>query len=272
MASNLLGTDIRSVLEAALDTAEDRFTLLNPPTTVIEEVVEVGEARGDGPSIRLVAPRGRIREVMDDFLVASTTADLLDGDRLRLRTAEELPQTTLLVGTDRVIAIAALGETVAGIATTDSAYVADARAAADRIWDDAEQFNLRTPPMSRVRATLSDDVGANVEGDFEAMLASMETARGDGEGLDEVTVSLLAAAKNEELLYDISRWGEDAGVASKATFSRTKTQLEEAGLITTEKVPIDVGRPRLRLQLADDRLRDASPDELASVAQSVLAA
>ncbi|MFB6219037.1 MAG: DUF5821 family protein, partial [Halobacteriaceae archaeon] len=41
--------------------------------------------------------------------------------------------------------------------------------------------------------------------------------------------------------------------------------------VETEKVPIDVGRPRLRLKLADDRLTDAEPAELASVAGSVLA-
>ncbi|MFB6207302.1 MAG: DUF5821 family protein, partial [Haloglomus sp.] len=37
-----------------------------------------------------------------------------------------------------------------------------------------------------------------------------------------------------------------------------------------EKVPIDVGRPRLRLKLADERLQGASPAELARVTQSVL--
>ena len=63
---------------------------------------------------------------------------------------------------------------------------------------------------------------------------------------------LLAAARNEQLLYDVSRWGEEVGLASKATFSRTKTALENAGLVGTEKVPIDVGRPRLRLTLAPE--------------------
>jgi len=101
------------------------------------------------------------------------------------------------------------------------------------------------------------------------MLDSLETARGD-DRLDEVTVSLLVAAKNEALLYDISKWGEDTGVASKATFSRTKTQLEEKGLIETEKVPIEVGRPRLRLTLADRRLQSADSDQIASAAQSIL--
>jgi hypothetical protein len=76
-----------------------------------------------------------------------------------------------------------------------------------------------------------------VAADFRAVLDSLEAARGGGEGLDEVTISLLVAAKNRELLYDISRWGEDIGLASKATFSRTKTRLEDNGLIETEKVP-----------------------------------
>ena len=79
-------------------------------------------------------------------------------------------------------------------------------------------------------------------------------------------IALLVAARNEVLLYDISKWGEDVGIASKATFSRTKSRLEDAGVITTEKVPIDVGRPRLRLQLGDQQLRDAAADDLAAAA------
>jgi hypothetical protein len=72
------------------------------------------------------------------------------------------------------------------------------------------------------------------------------------------------------LLYDISKWGEDVGLASKATFSRTKTDLEEAGVVATEKVPIEVGRPRLRLRLGDDRLRSADRDEFGALAELVL--
>lgn len=90
--------------------------------------------------------------------------------------------------------------------------------------------------------------------------------------LDEVGLSLLVAAKHEQLLYDISRWGEDAGIASKATFSRTKTHLEERGLLETEKVPIDVGRPRLRLLIGNERLGETDAEELASAARELLSA
>jgi len=65
--------------------------------------------------------------------------------------------------------------------------------------------------------------------------------------------------------------GRDVGIASKATtFSRTKTKLEDMGLIDTEKVPIDVGRPRLRLKIGDERLSEADNGQLATVAQSIL--
>ena len=60
-------------------------------------------------------------------------------------------------------------------------------------------------------------------------------------------------------------------IASKATFSRTKTRLEDAGIIDTEKVPIDVGRPRLRLKLGDERLHGVDAGELAAVASDLMA-
>lgn len=271
MASNLLARGVEGLVGEVLDLSDGPLYLVNPTAEMIETVVETTGSTPDAPTLRILAGRRLLRDVMDDFIVASTTADLLEEGRLELRTSDDLPSTSTFVGPHRVVPLVALGEKTAGIETRDKAYVADTFEGIEKQWGDAEEFSLRTPAMSRVEATLADSVGDDVEGDFAAMLSSMETARGDGQGLDEVTVSLLAAAKNEVLLYDISRWGEDAEVASKATFSRTKTTLEEKGLIETEKVPIDVGRPRLRLKLADERLADADSDELASVAQSVLA-
>jgi hypothetical protein len=110
-------------------------------------------------------------------------------------------------------------------------------------------------------------LGEQTRADFDAVLASLDSV---GDDLDEVAIALLVTAKNEQLLYDVSRWGEDVGMASKATFSRTKTNLEDAGLLDTEKVPIDVSRPRQRLLLGDDALQSADTDELAFVARDLL--
>jgi len=272
MASNLLGMRVDDILEAVFDDAPDTLLVVNPAADVVEQLVEAATSYDDAlPAIRVLADEGIVKSVMGDFIVASNAADLIEEGTLSLRTTSDLTQGSLLLTEDRAIALVAAEDQVGGLTAEGDPFVGTAYEAYTADWEDAEEFRLRTPAITRVRTTLETEISPEVEADFDAVLSSLETARGDGEGLDEVTISLLVAAKNRVLLYDISKWGEDVGIASKATFSRTKTKLEDMGLIDTEKVPIDVGRPRLRLRLADDRLQDADPAEIASVAQSVLA-
>ncbi|WP_440989393.1 transcriptional regulator TbsP [Haloarchaeobius baliensis] len=271
MSSNLLDRQIDDILHTVLeDTTGDVF-VVNPSADVIEEFVRVATRfEGELPTVHMLADERTLKDVMDDFIVASNAADLVDRGSLELRTVEETPENSLLVTEDSVVALVTAGNRVGGLTTADEEFVTTAYDAYMASWEDAEAFKLRTPPISRVRESLETDISPEAEEDFTNILNSLETARGDGEGLDEVTISLLVAAKNEALLYDISKWGEDVGIASKATFSRTKTKLEDMGLIDTEKVPIDVGRPRLRLKIGDDRLRSADNGQLATVAQSIL--
>jgi hypothetical protein len=270
--SNLLTDDVEDILERVLSAVDDELLVVNPTIETIEALVTVASVEDDHPTIRMLAEEGLLKDVMDDFIVASNAADLVSAERLEIRTlAETDGENALLVTPDSVMALVAAGEMVAALATDDDEFVATTNETYLSRFEEARPFNLRTPPLTQVRTTLSDEIGDSTRTDFDSVLTSLKTARGDGDGLDEVTISLLVAAKNEVLLYDISKWGEDVGIASKATFSRTKTKLEDMGLIDTEKVPIDVGRPRLRLKLGDERLRDAGTDELASVAQSLLA-
>ena len=272
MTSNLLDSQLDDILTRVLSDAADEVIVVNPSEAAIEDLVRVATGfDGDLPETRLLADERTLKDVMDDFIVASNAADLIDEGSLSLRTTENGGENSLLVTADSVVALVDAGSQVGGLTADDDGFVEAAHDAYATRWEDADDFHLRTPPISRVRETLADEISADAEADFTTILDSLETARGDGDGLDEVTISLLVAAKNESLLYDISKWGEDVGLASKATFSRTKTKLEDMGLIDTEKVPIDVGRPRLRLKLGDDRLRDAESDELASAATSLLA-
>jgi len=269
--SNLLDTDLDDILRTALDGSGEELFVVNPSGATIEAFVRVAtDYDGDLPTTKLLAEERTLKDVLDDFIVASNAADLVDAGDLHLRTAEAPSDNSLLVTDDSVIALIDAGTSVGGVVADEADFVdATGDTYADR-WADAEEYGLRTPAISRVRQTLADEIGPDAERDFDNILDSLETARGDGDGLDEVTISLLVAAKNEALLYDISKWGEDVGIASKATFSRTKTKLEDMGLIDTEKVPIDVGRPRLRLKLADERLTDAQNGQLATVAGSIL--
>jgi hypothetical protein len=269
MEPNLLRRTVADVLEEVVSSASSDLYVVDPARETLEELVSVMSGT-ESPTVKLLATDRVLKDVMDDFLVASRAADLVEEERIELRSYEG-GENTLVVTGDRVLAVVRAGDHVAGLGTDDEAFVASANDRYEEVWEGAEPFVLRTPAISRVRGSLQSDLGETTAADFEAVLDSLETARGDGDGLDEVTISLLVAARNHELLYDISKWGEDVGIASKATFSRTKTRLEELGLVDTETVPIDVGRPRLRLMLGDDRLRDADPAELSSVAQSVLA-
>ncbi|MFQ3319892.1 MAG: hypothetical protein ACI8UR_001286 [Natronomonas sp.] len=269
MQSNLVERTIAGVLRETLSAATDELYVVDPTPETIEALVDV---LGEGaPTVRLLASEQTLKSVMDDFIVASSAADHAEAGRLELRTYEA-GANTLLVTEESVVSVVHAGDRVAGLGTDDEAFIESAYERFTDAWADADEFGLRTPAISRVRSTLETQLGDATADDFDAVLTSLETARGNGDGLDEVTISLLVAARNEDLLYDISKWGEDVGIASKATFSRTKTRMEEMGLLDTEKVPIDIGRPRLRLKLGDDRLKDADNGQLASVAQSMLAA
>jgi len=271
MDSNLLEKDINDILHTTLTEATDNLLLIDPTEATIEALIDVATGfNGELPTIRMLAEERALKETMEDFLVASRAADLIAAESLSVRTLADSAANSLLVSDNSVLALVSAGDRIAALTTDDGSFVETARETYDGQWEAAEPFHLRTPPITRVRETLAEDIGEDVRSDFDSVLAGLETARGNGDGLDEVTVSLLVAAKNEILLYDISKWGEDVGIASKATFSRTKTRLEDMGLIATEKVPIDVGRPRLRLQLGDDRLREADASDLASVSQELL--
>ncbi len=271
MASNLLNKQVDDILTSVLEDASGDLYMINPSWDAIEEFIAVATAaESELPTVHMLADERTLKDVMGDFIVASNAANLIDAGTLSLRTLEQTPENSLLVSEDSVVAVVHAGDRVGGLTTDDAAFVEAAYDTYQNRWEDAEPFNLRTPPITRVRETLSAEISPESEADFTAILQSLETARGDGDGLDEVTISLLVAAKNEALLYDISKWGEDVGIASKATFSRTKTKLEDMGLIDTEKVPIDVGRPRLRLKIGDERLREADNSQLATVAQSIL--
>ena len=253
-----------------LEDAEGTVLVVDPSEQVVEEIVEVATGLDDPPVVRLLAAESTLKDVMKDFLVASNAADLIHEEQLSMRTADVEPGNELLITEDDLTALVWARGSVAALSTDESDFVESAYTAYTDDWEGAPEFSLRTPPLSHVRESLREDISDGTADDFDSVLASLETARGNGNGLDEVTISLLVAAKNEELLYDISKWGEDVGIASKATFSRTKTTLEDLGLIDTEKVPIDVGRPRLRLKFGHDKLQGATSDELASVAQGLM--
>jgi hypothetical protein len=266
---NVLDSDVGRVIASALRSGSGVAYVVGPTPSMLRALVESGVDADRAAPVRVLADRSVLKAVADEFTVATAAAELIDRGAIELRASEVGARNTLVVTDASVVAVVAVGDRVAGLVTDDGEFVADANETYRDRFEVADSFTLRTPALSSVRASLDAELGEDVRSDFDAVFESLEAE--DGPDLDEVVVSLLVAARNEVLLYDISKWGEDVGIASKATFSRTKTELEERGAIETEKVPIDVGRPRLRLRFGDDRLREVPPDRLAAVASDVLA-
>ncbi|MFC7072577.1 transcriptional regulator TbsP [Halovenus rubra] len=258
--------EMAEVVEKGINAAQSELFVINPTRTAITQFVTSLTAATDSPTIRLFVDESSLKPILDDFLIASRLADLVNKDQLVIRTLDEVPRAQLLLTKEVLVSVVESGGSVVALPSTDASFVTSTYEEYSRRWDRSADYSLRTPPLSHVRETMAEDIGDKAVEDFNRSLETLDKAEGDGQGLDEVSIALLVAANNRELLYDISRWGEDVRLASKATFSRTKNKLESAGVIDTEKVPIEMGRPRLRLVLGNGTLLDA---DIETVVQKV---
>jgi predicted transcriptional regulator len=269
--STQMGPSVAENLRTILAEASGEVIVVGFDEDATRDLVEILAESEDPPQVRLLVREDVLKWLRDDFVLASTAAELLAADTLELRAATARLDGTLVVTEETVVSLLTPDdEHSAALVTDDEEFGAAARERWSGVWEEGEEFALRTPAYTRVLETLGEEFDSAMASDFRMVLESVEEM--DDSELNEVDVSLLAAAKHKQLLYDISHWGEDVDVASKATFSRAKTRLEERGVIETEKVPIDVGRPRLRLLLGDERLREADTEELPSVVRELVSA
>lgn len=264
MSTNLTGIDGDEIIRSTIHEGGGELSVLQVPPGVLSRYVKIAEEEKDElQRIRILAHVDTVKEVMDDFLISSAVSDLVDDGKIELLTTEdEVERSVVLVDDSAVVSYVDLDETVGALWSDEPELLEASIEFFEDAWRDGDEFKIRTPPMSEVKRTLREEIGEQTQQDFNEMLGILDTAKGDGDGLDEITVALAAAARNEILLYDISKWGEDSGVASKATFSRKKTELEDVGLIDTENVPIDIGRPRLRLKFEDEALHNAPLEDV----------
>jgi hypothetical protein len=268
--TNLRERDPESALEEVLARCDGDTFLVNPWIDFLRALAETGRSfEGELPTVKILADEEVLRTARKDFTLGSKLADLVDSGVLELREDSDVTESTFLTDGERLYSPVHIGSQAGALCEMDEAFVSESYETVLDQWEDASTFDLRTPGRTSVRETMSAEFGNTPQEDFDTVVSSIEGGRSSRE-LDEVIVSLLVAAKNELLLYDISKWGEDVGLASKATFSRRKNDLEEMGIIETEKSPTDVGRPRQRLRLTDERLQQADGDKLAMVAQNVL--
>jgi len=235
-------TAIRSLLA---DTTEPLY-VLRPSLPTLELLVQAVET--DAPTLHVLASSDDLQAVRRQFPLATVVAELQRQDQLTLTAAAPTGRGTVLVTDETAYAVAHVdGELV----LCDASSTPDTLLEICREYHEAESFDLRTPAWGTVSERLIDTFNTDVEADFRFAIQEW-TETVDEQALGTVEIALLVAGMHDLLLYDLSRWGEELGVASKATFSRGKATLVKADILTSEKVPIDVGRPRLRLTLTDE--------------------
>lgn len=146
---------------------------------------------------------------------------------------------------DAVTVSTPIRETTVATTAADEPAVESAREAATQAFEAGEPYGLPGGTLSTFRERVAEEFDEDLQADF---IAAMQAP---GEMVDQQRV-VLAAAANDCSLHAVSSLLEDCGLASKATISRAKTTLEDAGAITTTQIAQEVGRPRQRLHLADD--------------------
>ena len=265
MEAGTIEHGVDEIIDSVSSTRNEPIFLINPGQLTLESLIDELTPHSQ-QQVRIVARDELLKDVLDDFIVGSKTADLEANDVFSIKAVAIFDGNSIMATSDRVVAVLETPAGIHGIGSDEPSIVSALIEHCEQEWELAEEFRHRTPARSAVRTTLANDIGESTQRDFDAMLNALGTARGDAGELNEVAISLLVAARNGIQLYDISKWGEDTGVASKATFSRAKTRLEEVGLIETHKVPIELGRPRLKLVLGEEAFETMTIEELANVA------
>lgn len=258
------------VISELSTSGESPVYVVDPSPQALNALVQEITAHSNPPATRMLLNDKVLKIVQEEFWLASSLVELLETEHHEARVTMGRDNELLLAETklwnlitiDSEINIVSSDESQSSIAGNIYEHYA-AR------WSEYEHVSMRIPPLDHVRSSLRESFGDEFESEFLEMI-QRSTSQKIGDGIGVTAICLLLGARHGELLYDISKWGEDSGVASKATFSRMKNTLTDAGLIDTEKVPIDVGRPRLRLLLSDDTLNDVPPEDLLQYAKDTL--
>lgn len=170
-----------------------------------------------------------------------------------VRVSETAAHESSFAVTDDAVAVSTpIQATTVATTSEDESTVDRTREAAAHAFEAGEAYGLPGGTLSTFRERVAEEFDEDLQTDFLSALQA------PGETVDQQR-AVVAAAANDCSLYAVSTLLEDCGLASKATISRAKTTLEDAGAIETTQIKQDVGRPRQRLHLADEVIGEDYP-------------
>ena len=248
------------LLQIVYDKATDRVIAVDPPWPVLRTLARALDGQAEPVQTDLLLSEAGRATLADHFAFATRFAEFIEDGSVRIGALQGIPSDRLLLARDYAVALLHPSPVV-GIDTDDHEVTAALFDHYGAVAKEAAAHDLSQPSQARLLETAAATFGP-------AYRADLETALSLEQPFDPVVLSLLLGATHDELLFDLSRWGEALGLASIATFSRRKTDLEEQGHLQTEAISQDVGRPRQRLQLGQSFDGSPAVSDLVAIAGS----
>ena len=145
MVSNLLAADVEAALDAAFAGDDEELLVVDPSAETIVSLIETAVGRDDLPGLSVLADERTLKDVLDDFVVASRAADLVADGALDLRVLDGAVDNALFVSPSRVVALVTAGDGVAALSTDDGEFVGEVYETHRGAFEDAEPYTLPFP-------------------------------------------------------------------------------------------------------------------------------
>lgn len=254
-------TDLAQPIFSKVGDSTTHLYVLSPTEEDVSRLVEeldtyTNESHREELSVTILSSGDPVRDAAKDLDVGLVLSDLIADGRVELYLVDDTPNR-VFIGEESSFVLTEIGDMTVPHNSSDI-DIDHLRSHIESLAESADTHDVRLPPLSEVRSTFEERFNEDIVDDFNVVFNELSKV---DRNFSNANLFLAIAAYNEKLLYDISRFGEDLGIASAATFSRSKKALEDRDVLDTQKVPIDVGRPRQKLLLTDgcrDRVESAS--------------
>jgi hypothetical protein len=242
----------KTLPEVLADVSVGEFRISVPDTDDIESFIhmfEEHEIEGNGEVIISPPLTNRLMDNTQASFPTDSYIEQLANDtdiEFRVYTEEKLP--ALLITPTEAYYRLSFGHIEEIVRVSGERFRSALESEFRSLFRQSSELEVDIPAWEELIDRLAQSTNDEMAEEFKEIV---ETLSDEGP-IDEVLAAIIAGARTEVLLYEISKWGEDAGISSKATFSRRKTNLEEKDIITTESAPVEIGRPRERLLIQDE--------------------
>jgi hypothetical protein len=258
----------RSLLGHLHETSVDGTTPATGSDVDASPYVPVVDASAaDAPAtVRLLLSPDDADAVLGRFTTAAVAADLRREGHLAVAVVDGLSQRLTLTGDAAHVHLRPDGRP-RSISAEAPSLCRDLRERYERRLASVGPRAPEVPGWRELTETFREAFPAAGE-TLRAVLADAPELPVSGE-FDAVTVVGLVAARHGLQTMAVSEWAESVDLSSRTELSRVKSRLADRGLVDTDRVPQGVGRPRQKLLLAADRLRECPPEEFVDHAREL---